>query len=153
KVKEREARINAERAQDRAHEAKASAEQAKAKEREALLARDDAKRQLERARLNAYLAHITLAQREWNDNHIARVRELLGGDRPRGGETDLRGFEWYYLRRLCNSELLTLRGHVKRVAAVAYSPDGKRIASGGFDDTVKVWDAATGQEAMTLSGH
>jgi WD40 repeat protein/tetratricopeptide (TPR) repeat protein len=36
---------------------------------------------------------------------------------------------------------------------VSFSPDGKRIASGGMDRTVKVWDAATGQPLHTLKGH
>jgi WD40 repeat protein len=36
---------------------------------------------------------------------------------------------------------------------VAYSPDGKRLASAGDDYTVKVWDAQTGQELHTLKGH
>ncbi|MCK1385678.1 hypothetical protein IVB31_15600 [Bradyrhizobium sp. 21] len=37
--------------------------------------------------------------------------------------------------------------------AAAYSPDGQTIVSGGKDDTVKIWDAATGQELRTLRGH
>ena len=37
--------------------------------------------------------------------------------------------------------------------SVAFSPDGRRIASAGDDETVKVWDAATGQEILTLKGH
>jgi hypothetical protein len=37
--------------------------------------------------------------------------------------------------------------------AVAFSPDGSRIASGGHDDTLKVWDARTGQDLLTLKGH
>ena len=36
------------------------------------------------------------------------------------------------------------------VLIVAFSPDGKRLASGSGDGTVKVWDAATGQENPTL---
>ena len=36
---------------------------------------------------------------------------------------------------------------------MAFSPDGRRIVSGSDDETVKVWDAATGQEMLTLKGH
>jgi len=37
-----------------------------------------------------------------------------------------------------------------RVNAVAYSPDGARLVTGGSDGTVRVWDAASGQELVTL---
>ena len=39
------------------------------------------------------------------------------------------------------------------VRSVAYSPDGTRIASGSWDNTIKIWDALTGQELSTLNGH
>jgi WD40 repeat protein len=43
--------------------------------------------------------------------------------------------------------------HRHAVKSVAFSPDGKRIASASGDKTVKVWDAIGGQELLTLQGH
>jgi WD40 repeat protein len=46
-----------------------------------------------------------------------------------------------------------LTGHADHVQSVSFSPDGKRIVSGSRDNTLKVWDAQTGQEMLTLEGH
>ena len=35
----------------------------------------------------------------------------------------------------------------------AISPDGKQVATGSYDNTLKVWDAETGVELRTLQGH
>jgi WD40 repeat protein len=49
--------------------------------------------------------------------------------------------------------LRTLRGHTAPVWSVAFSPDGRRLASGSWDNTIKLWDVETGQEVRTLRGH
>jgi serine/threonine protein kinase len=49
--------------------------------------------------------------------------------------------------------LLTYRGHSLGLNAVAWSPDGKRIASGSYDKTVQIWDATTGHTLYTYDGH
>ena len=49
--------------------------------------------------------------------------------------------------------LMTLEGHSSIVLSVAWSPDGTKIASGSNDNTVRVWDAATGKLLRTLKGH
>jgi WD40 repeat protein len=47
----------------------------------------------------------------------------------------------------------TLVGHTSAVNSVAFSPDGKLLASGSDDNTIKLWDVATGQEVRTFEGH
>ncbi|KAJ5207896.1 hypothetical protein N7449_002275 [Penicillium cf. viridicatum] len=47
----------------------------------------------------------------------------------------------------------TLAGHANAVKTVAFSPDGKQIASGSVDTTIKLWDTVTGDLRKTLEGH
>jgi len=49
--------------------------------------------------------------------------------------------------------LHTLIGHSQWVMAVAISPDGQMVVSGGLDATIRVWNLATGEPVRTLTGH
>ena len=50
-------------------------------------------------------------------------------------------------------ELVIQAGHTKPINTVAFSPDGRWLASGGKDDTIKIWDISTGYLLRTLYGH
>jgi WD40 repeat protein/serine/threonine protein kinase len=117
-----------------------------------------AKASEQRALRGKYLSDMRLLQQAWEQGQVARVLELLDAQRPEHtGDEDLRGFEWYYWWRLCHSELLTLEGHTQGVNCVAFSPDGRWLASGGGEPDipgeVKLWDSFTGTEVRALRGH
>ncbi|MEH2241530.1 protein kinase domain-containing protein [Nostoc sp.] len=50
-------------------------------------------------------------------------------------------------------QIHTLQRHSGSVHSVALSPDGRIIASGSGDKTIKLWDVSTGREISTLQGH
>ncbi len=54
---------------------------------------------------------------------------------------------------LPGTTLLTYKGHLYYIWSVAWSPDGKRIASGSWDQTVQVWDALSGKNVFIYHGH
>jgi WD40 repeat protein len=107
-----------------------------------------AEERTEELRRTLYVNSIQLADAKYGEANIRRVRELL-----ESCPNDLRGWEWYRLRHISDQSRMTLPGHGGSVASIAISPDGNRIISGSWDNTIKVWDAATGDEVMTLRGH
>jgi len=88
-----------------------------------------------------------------------KLRELLEAWRTSKEGRD-RTFRWVRSlrpprRRLGSPQRAILRGHEGPVTALAYSPDGRRIVTGGGPDdpTVRVWDAGSGAELECLHGH
>ncbi|KZT50333.1 WD40 repeat-like protein, partial [Calocera cornea HHB12733] len=70
------------------------------------------------------------------------------------------GSQFPFIPRVCSGGMSAwpsaqvLRGHLGAVESVAFSPDGTRITSGSYDETVRVWDAVTGQPVGDpLVGH
>ena len=52
-----------------------------------------------------------------------------------------------------NKLINTLTGHNNFVRSVAISPDNKKIVSGAFFNTIKIWDLESGELINTLEGH
>ena len=53
-------------------------------------------------------------------------------------------------RAILEEPLRTLKGHAARVGPMAFSPDGKVLATGADDGSVRLWDPRTGQELARL---
>jgi WD40 repeat protein len=107
--------------------------------------------QRQRADQNLYDSDMSLAQHAWDDGDLGRTLSLLEEHRPKAGEEDRRSFEWFYFRKLCQGDQqMTLRGHSQAVNCVAFSPDGKRLATGSVGDPVQIWDTATGKRVKTF---
>src|SRR5262249_50327202 len=45
------------------------------------------------------------------------------------------------------------RGHKDSLYCARLSPDGKVLATGGYDNAIKLWDVASGKDLRTLDGH
>jgi serine/threonine protein kinase len=95
-----------------------------------------------------YFKNIVQAERECADHNSERVEELLAACPVR-----LRGWEWYYLKDLRDNCFASLPGHAQGSTGVAFSPDGKLLATAGMDGTVKLWSTATRRQLLTLGGH
>jgi WD40 repeat protein/tRNA A-37 threonylcarbamoyl transferase component Bud32 len=111
---------------------------------EAEAGRRQAEEAKQRAEQNLYYAQIGLADQKWFSAEVAEAERILDACPVR-----FRFWEWGYLKRLCHLELRTLRSRAAGVLSVAYSPDGKQLATGG-NGAVEIWDPAAGLRLREL---
>jgi eukaryotic-like serine/threonine-protein kinase len=106
---------------------------------------------LRETRQNAYYQTIALAAPEIWANDVRRVDRLLDACPP-----GLQRWEWFALKRLCHSEIVSLRLDAEP-SATAFSRDGRLLAAAGGalgePGFVTIRDAADGRELASFRGH
>jgi hypothetical protein len=149
----RDAEINARLAETQARkDADASAKEANDQK---VIAEENAARAQRNAResnARALAAYSTESLSEDPEKSVLLGMEAVNAT-LRFGQLPLPAAEGALHQAILSSQVrMTLRGHSGDVGSVAFSPDGKRLASGLYQ-TAKVWDAESGKELLTLGGH
>ncbi len=124
--------------------AEAAAQRAEQQENLATVQRDHSLRQ-------HYVSSIRLAYSDWQAGHIPRMADTLEELVPRDQSTsDMRGWEWYYLRSLLMRNENGFDPELGAVRQVGWSPDGRYFAAAG-ERGVKIFDSNSRLPIATFS--
>ncbi|MGE5656004.1 MAG: WD40 repeat domain-containing protein [Actinomycetota bacterium] len=111
-------------------------------------------REIQRQQRVAYRSELRrLAEREVKGKAQREAKEAVEYKRRESAESKLREQKTVKLKALSWKCAYTLPGHSSFVNSVAISPDGKILASGSWDKTIKLWNLGTGELIRTLTGH
>lgn len=138
KKQESIALANAEKAKTQEGLAKTNEAKAKENAKEADLQRSQAVANEKLARYEAYVALIGLAAAKIDENAFGYARDLLSQCQP-----ELRNWEWGRLMHMCSQSVRDFDTGAP-VDAIAFSPDGKRFATGGWNGTAQIWNVSDG---------
>lgn len=105
---------------------------------------------LAQAKIDRYFLHIARAHAEFRDGTMGLVEPFLDTC-----PTELRNWEWRYLKRLCHLDLRTIDGHSPDATwyNLASQPHGSWLAASGLDGSIILWDPKTGKPVRTFTGH
>jgi WD40 repeat protein/tRNA A-37 threonylcarbamoyl transferase component Bud32 len=108
-------------------------------------ARRDAQERERAERWERYRANMAAAAGAFRLNNV-----VTGSRALESAPEEHRNWEWYHFRHQLDGSLRVLEGHKGRVAAATLIDGGRRALTFGLDNTIRVWDAATGRATEVI---
>ena len=132
-----------------AHRANSARQLANQRLENEMQARHDLSLREANLRRQLYADDLTDAWQAWKNGVPSRTRKLLDQYLPDQASEDLRDFTWKYLNARTEYRAESLTQHSAPVLAAALSPDGRFLASGDREGTVKIWDNDQAREVAS----
>lgn len=131
-------------AQQQEQRANKARDKALAEEEKARIAQGEAEDARHKEEYEAYIARIGLAAAKIDENAFDSARELL-----RGCKSELQNWEWGRLMYLCDLSGRSVDAKAP-IDAVAFSADGTRFITGGWNGSAQIWETATRKPLLTI---